>query len=154
MATRKGLGMTTTIVDGIEIVHEIVDGFQTWTWINPKTGDRLRLRYQLRDRLHLYIDHGKSGNFYWTMLNPIMCGEHPEEVAHAWITGKLPEYWQNVGREAYANGEHAAPALNERVRACLDVKVGTPGTTDLMRWFTEGWTAANLAAGVPEESTD
>lgn len=138
-----------TSVAGIPVRHKIIDGFDTWSWTNPKTGDRLRLRHTLKDRLQLYVDHGKTGEYFVSSAPPIMCGDHPQAVAHAWIAGKLPDYWRGVGRAAFANGEPSAPALNATVRACMDVPAGTrgaQGTRDIMRWYTEGWTAANLDA--------
>lgn len=58
--------------------------------------------------------------------------------------------WEAVGRQAFENGEHSAPALNATVMAHMaGMPVGT-GAIEIMRAFTRGWDAANLAAPVPD----
>lgn len=58
--------------------------------------------------------------------------------------------WEALGRQAFHNGEHAAPALNATVMAHLAGRpVGDPHTMVIMRGFTRGWDAANMAAPVP-----
>ena len=59
--------------------------------------------------------------------------------------------FKEVGRQAFANGEPAAPMLNPQVReAIADLPVGG-GAADIMRAFSEGWHAANLAQPIDLE---
>lgn len=59
------------------------------------------------------------------------------------------KYWVRVGRTAFANGEHRAPALNGQVRRALEgMPVGTKAAVDIMLAFGRGWDAANLEAPV------
>jgi hypothetical protein len=54
-----------------------------------------------------------------------------------------------VGREAFAQGEDSAPALNATVQAALEGRpVGDPANLAIMGDFSKGWHAANLAADV------
>lgn len=58
--------------------------------------------------------------------------------------------WEAVGRQAFHDGQHRAPALNETVLAHI---AGLPvggGAADIMRAFTRGWDAKNFAAPVPD----
>lgn len=52
--------------------------------------------------------------------------------------------FKEVGRQAYLNGESAAPALNPAIiEAISDLPVGG-GAAEIMRAFQVGWTQANL----------
>jgi hypothetical protein len=53
--------------------------------------------------------------------------------------------FESIGRQAYRNGESAAPALNARVQAAIaDLPVGA-GAANIMRVFTRGYEAERAA---------
>lgn len=55
--------------------------------------------------------------------------------------------WRDAGAAAYRAGAMLAPAADPAVRAALDgVPVGDPRTVPALRAWSDGWTAANLAA--------
>ncbi|MFI5736203.1 hypothetical protein ACIA49_39175 [Kribbella sp. NPDC051587] len=57
-----------------------------------------------------------------------------------------------IGRQAFRNGDHSAPALNAEVmQALTGLPVGSAEGKQIMTDFTTGWTAANLAAPVPTD---
>lgn len=57
--------------------------------------------------------------------------------------------WREVGREAFRCGESAAPTLNAAIRAAVaNLSVGDPAATTIMRGYSQGWHAENLAARV------
>lgn len=54
-----------------------------------------------------------------------------------------------IGRQAFHNGDMAAPALNPEVMLALSgLPVGSTEGLQIMKDFNAGWTAANLAAPV------
>jgi hypothetical protein len=58
--------------------------------------------------------------------------------------------WEEVGRHAFANGEHSAPALNADVMAALEgLPVGHPDVMVILGGFSRGWTAANHSQPEP-----
>ena len=57
-----------------------------------------------------------------------------------------------VGRDAYAAGEHSAPTLNATIQEHLAGRpVGDPANRVIMDNFSKGWHAANLDADTPAE---
>ncbi len=60
-----------------------------------------------------------------------------------------------IGRQAFHRGADRAPALNAEVQQALTgLPVGTAETIRIMKDFTAGWDAANMAAPVPGDATD
>lgn len=58
--------------------------------------------------------------------------------------------WAALGRQAYADGEPAAAALNPYVVAALEgLPVGSPEGTAILYGFRDGWFAAALEATAP-----
>lgn len=54
-----------------------------------------------------------------------------------------------IGRQAFANGDSAAPIMNPQVAQALEgLPVGSSEGRKILKDFTAGWTAANLAAPV------
>jgi hypothetical protein len=56
---------------------------------------------------------------------------------------------RELGARAHADGRMAAPILDPAIAAAIaEQPVGSRYTRDIMRAFSAGWTAANLAAPV------
>lgn len=75
-------------------------------------------------------------------------GEHVSDPTPD-TTAYTESDWEALGRQAFHNGEHGAPALNATVMAHLAGWPVGSGEIDIMRAFSRGWDAANIAEPVP-----
>jgi hypothetical protein len=66
--------------------------------------------------------------------------DHPEFDSEEFDEIAQRHDWQEIGRQAFRNGDMAAPALNAQVRTAIaDKKVGDPVNLRIMQAFTRGY---------------
>ncbi len=79
------------------------------------------------------------------------CADHP---APGSLLQAAPIDWAQVGQDAHASGEPAAPALNSHVREAIAGMAVGGGAADIMRQFLDGWNQAQTLADIAAEMTE
>ncbi|PKV79591.1 hypothetical protein ATK86_3989 [Nocardia fluminea] len=88
---------------------------------------------------------GRCGVFKCT------CTDHP---APDLIPRAAPIDWAQVGQDAHARGEPAAPALNSSVREAIAGMAVGGGAAEIMRTFLDGWNQAQALADIATAMAD